>query len=219
MALYLKNSWICFLILGLVVGLGWWLSPNLPERMPVHFNINCQPDGYGSKALGLAFLPAVNFLVILFVPLLVKASPNSFQMANTQKGLARVNLAATICLCGFQALILFYSLKPEAVSLPLGFSCVLAAYMVLWGNYLGKIERNFFKGIRTPWTLVSERNWSATHRFSARLWVALGFASLASALFPSPFYWTFGFILAAFLLSRVYSFYFYMRYEKKTPKT
>src|SRR5579872_2485894 len=152
MAQYLKSSWISFLMLGLVVGLGWWLSPNLPERMPVHFNIHCQPDGYGSKALGLALLPAVNLFTILFVPFLVKYSPNSFQMVNTQKGLARVNLAMTVCLCGFQALLLLYAIKPEAVSLPLGFSCVLAVYMVLWGNYLGKIERNFFNGIRTPWT-------------------------------------------------------------------
>jgi uncharacterized membrane protein len=218
MVLYLKNSWISFLLLGLVVGLGWWLSPNLPERMPVHFNIHCQPDGYGSKALGMALLPMVNFLVILFVPLLVKFSPNSFQMVSTQKGLARVNLAMTICLCGFQALILLYSIRPEAVSLSLGFSCILASYMVLWGNYLSKIERNFFQGIRTPWTLASERNWSATHRFSARMWVALGFASLAITLFRSQFYWTLGFLLAAFVLSRVYSFYFYMMYEKKTAK-
>ena len=39
------------------------------------------------------------------------------------------------------------------------------------GNVLGKVKRNFYVGIRTPWTIASERVWISTHRLAARLFV------------------------------------------------
>jgi uncharacterized membrane protein len=38
--------------------------------------------------------------------------------------------------------------------------------LILMGNPMGKVRRNFFIGIRTPWTLASERVWYATHRLA-----------------------------------------------------
>jgi hypothetical protein len=52
------------------------------------------------------------------------------------------------------------------------------ALLVLIGNPMGKVRRNFFIGIRTPWTLASESVWYATHRLAARLMVASGLLGL-----------------------------------------
>ena len=46
--------------------------------------------------------------------------------------------------------------------------CLLIA---LLGNVMGKVRRNFFVGIRTPWTLKDTRVWARTHRFTGRLMV------------------------------------------------
>ncbi len=48
------------------------------------------------------------------------------------------------------------------------------------GNFFGKIRRNFFLGIRVPWTLASERVWNETHRLAA--WVTCGCGLLGSAV-------------------------------------
>ena len=53
------------------------------------------------------------------------------------------------------------------------------------GNYFGKIRSNFFFGIRTPWTLASERSWNRTHRIGGRLFMAMGFFLVVFALIPS----------------------------------
>ena len=46
-------------------------------------------------------------------------------------------------------------------------------FMVI-GNYLPKVKQNNTIGIRVVWTLQDEENWSATHRFSGKIWVAAG---------------------------------------------
>ena len=53
------------------------------------------------------------------------------------------------------------------------------------GNYMPKFRQNSFMGIRVPWTLHSEANWAATHRFGGKVWAAGGLACMACALLPS----------------------------------
>lgn len=55
---------------------------------------------------------------------------------------------------------------------------------LLIGNYMSKIRSNFFMGIRTPWTLSSERSWTKTHRLSGRMFVFFGLLWLILPLFP-----------------------------------
>jgi uncharacterized membrane protein len=51
---------------------------------------------------------------------------------------------------------------------------LLAAFLLVLGNFMGRVRPNWFVGIRTPWTLSSDEVWRRTHRLAARLMVALG---------------------------------------------
>ena len=42
------------------------------------------------------------------------------------------------------------------------------------GNVMGKVRKNFYIGIRVPWTLASDRVWNDTHRLAAWLMVGGG---------------------------------------------
>ena len=55
-------------------------------------------------------------------------------------------------------------------------------FMII-GNYLPKVKQNNTIGIRVVWTLQDEENWSATHRFSGKLWVASGVLCMLCGLF------------------------------------
>ena len=44
--------------------------------------------------------------------------------------------------------------------------------LALIGNVLGKVRRNFYIGVRVPWTLASDRVWNDTHRVAA--WTMVG---------------------------------------------
>jgi uncharacterized membrane protein len=55
------------------------------------------------------------------------------------------------------------------------------------GNYLPRIRSNWFLGIRTPWTLSSERVWRDTHRIGGRAFVLGGVAMVLAGFVPGAF--------------------------------
>ena len=83
--------------------------------------------------------------------------------------------------------------------------------LVLIGNPMGKVRRNFFIGIRTPWTLASEAVWYATHRLAARLMVASGLLGLLALWLGAP-HWLLLVLMAAWApLAAGYSLLMYKR--------
>jgi uncharacterized membrane protein len=58
---------------------------------------------------------------------------------------------------------------PVATTISVGVGLLLAVI----GNELGRVQPNFFVGIRTPWTLADPEVWRRTHRVGGRAFVAL----------------------------------------------
>ncbi len=52
----------------------------------------------------------------------------------------------------------------------------------------GESAAEFFVGVRTPWTLASDRVWTETHWVDAYLFVGRGILGLLSILIGLPFY-------------------------------
>ena len=88
-------------------------------------------------------------------------------------------------------------------------------FFALLGNVLGKVRRNFWIGVRTPWTLASERVWIDTHRFSARLFVAIGIAGFLAILAGAPIVTAVALLLASVLVCVVYSLVHSKRLERR----
>ena len=90
----------------------------------------------------------------------------------------------------------------------------VSIFMLAMGNVMGKVRRNFFIGIRTPWTLASERVWYATHRLAAKAFVVAGLAGLVIA-FAGLSVWLWGaVIVASAAIPLVYSLLLYKRLER-----
>ena len=82
---------------------------------------------------------------------------------------------------------------------------------VIIGNYLGKTSKNFFLGIRTPWTLASDEVWSRTHRLAGKCWVIAGIALIVCSTLGYAYAGLmFALVLSAFIPS-VYSYVLYRR--------
>jgi uncharacterized membrane protein len=54
---------------------------------------------------------------------------------------------------------------------------------MLMGNTFGKVRSNYMFGIRTPWTLASERSWNRTHRAGGWAFVIVGLATALAGFF------------------------------------
>jgi uncharacterized membrane protein len=66
------------------------------------------------------------------------------------------------------------------------FGVGLGMLFILLGNYLPRLPRNFFVGIRTPWTIASDLVWKKTHIVGGWLFVAGGVIICLLALLGLP---------------------------------
>jgi uncharacterized membrane protein len=91
----------------------------------------------------------------------------------------------------------------------------VALLVVLLGNVLGKVRSNFWFGVRTPWTLASERVWYATHRLAGKTMVAGGLAALLMLMGGLPVRWAHAAILLGALVPAAWSLVYYKRLERE----
>jgi uncharacterized membrane protein len=73
--------------------------------------------------------------------------------------------------------------------------------LLVLGNVLPRVRSNWWMGVRTPWTLSSERVWRSTHRLAGRTFVLGGLIVLAGLLLPAA--WRVYLVMIAITVSAV----------------
>jgi uncharacterized membrane protein len=91
----------------------------------------------------------------------------------------------------------------------------LFLFFALLGNVLGRVRRNFYIGVRVPWTLASERVWNDTHRVAAWLFVACGLAGFLIVVAGLPLLAAFSVLGVAVVVPIVYAFVHYKQLERR----
>jgi len=82
------------------------------------------------------------------------------------------------------------------------------------GVLMENIKRNWFIGIRTPWTLSDDRVWEKTHKIGGKLFKISGVISLTGIFFPRPAVF---FIIVPVLLFSLYTLIFsYFEFKRIT---
>lgn len=185
---------------------------SLPDPMPTHWNAAGQVNGWMPKFWGAYLFPLIMAVMWLLFLVLPKISPRGFEMEPFLRawGVLKVTILALMAYIGVLVLRAARhggELSPTAIFVALG---ILFAVI---GNVLGKVTRNFFVGIRTPWTLASEEVWYRTHRLAGKLFVAAGLF-IAAAAFVSIRLWPLFVALGiAALVPVVYSYVIYRKLE------
>lgn len=157
---------------------GLMIWPQLPNQIPIHFNVAGQANNFQSKPLAVFGLPLFLLLVHLFVIFMTARDPKNRTM-NEKMGKVIYWLTPIVSLSVFY---LIYSKALGSTTNPSVFvSALLGLIFVIMGNYMPKLKVNHTVGIRLPWTLQSEDNWHKTHRLAGKLWVLGGLILLLEA--------------------------------------
>lgn len=162
---------------------GLWALPRLPERVPVHWNVAGEADGFGPAWQLAVLMPAVALVlwaILLVVPLADPLRRNYARFPRTLRLFRWVVPLMTVAL----HLVVAAGQLGAPLDAGRGIQVVLAVVFVVMGNSMGRLKHNWFVGIRTPWTLASEEVWTRTHRLAAPIWVAGGLVQLAGAFLP-----------------------------------
>ena len=92
----------------------------------------------------------------------------------------------------------------------------LGLLFILIGNYLPKIPRNFFFGIRVPWTLASEIVWKKTHIIGGWVFVLTGLLMIILSFSKTGLFITLMISVGIILVfSILYPFILYKKLEKE----
>jgi len=190
------------------------LYPYLPLQMPTHWNIHGQVDGYGAKSWAAFLSPAIMAAMLALFRLFPWLSPKRFEVDTFRSTYLYMMVVLLAFFAYIHGLMLWAGLKgPWDISRALfGGICLL---FVLRGNVLGKVQRNFWIGVRTPWTLANERVWYATHRFAARTFVLGGLLGFVLGFAGAGFYLSFGVLMAGALAPIAHSLVYYKRLARR----
>ncbi len=150
--------------------------------LPVHWSAAGEPDGMADASVALA-MPV---LVCLVVSAMCLAIPKMEPLQNGLDRSASLLRTTWASLLGFTALMeLFVAAPAFGVSLPASVPLVGVGFLLIAiGNALPKSRPGFFIGIRTPWSLIDEDNWVATHRVGSRTMIAAGATIALGAVLP-----------------------------------
>jgi len=189
-----------------------YFYPQVPEQMATHWNSQGEVDGYMSKLWGLFFMPLViTGLVIMFLAI-PKIDPRKENIAKFRKYYDGFIVILVLFMVAVHLQTVLWNIgiriNPNAM-LPLGIGLLFYYMGILTEN----AERNWFIGIRTPWTLSSEKVWKRTNRLGGKLFRIAGIAAVFGAFFPEfAIYFILVPVIAVAGFSVIYS---YIEYQKE----
>jgi uncharacterized membrane protein len=143
-------------------------------KVPSHWNFNNEIDGYTGKTASLLIWSGLSIGMFLLFFLMPWYSP---WYKKYEKRFERLLPPLTLVMVLFFALISVYSLylAQTQVEPEIQFILILIGLMFIFlGNLMPKTPRNFFIGIKTPWTLANEEVWQRTHRLGGWLFAISG---------------------------------------------
>jgi uncharacterized membrane protein len=188
--------------------------PHLPSQIPTHWNTRGEVDGYGARWTLFLYLPGLMLGLLGLFAILPWLSPRRFEVDTFRSTYLYIMVVMLAFVVYVHGVMMWGALKgrlemPKAI---LGGVCLLFA---LLGNVLGKVQRNFYIGIRTPWTIAEERVWNATHRLAAKTFVLGGLVAFVLALAGLPWWVPFAALMAGAFIPAIYSLVYYKQLERR----
>ena len=194
---------------GIVVG-----YPKLPEVVPMHWNAHGQVNGWAPKWTLFLYGPGMMTLLVALFAALPWLSPKKFEVDSFRKTYLYIMVVMVGMIAYIYIFIVLAGLGAH-IDISRAIEGCICLMIALLGNVMGKVRRNFFVGIRTPWTIADERVWNATHRFAAKTLFAGGLLGLLAVFLRAPFWLPMAAILAAALIPAGYSLIFYKQLEHR----
>ena len=198
-----------FVILSFAVSAYYY--PLMPDQMVSHWGLAGEPNGYLSKAFLLFLMPALSLVMLVvfyFIPRIDPLKKNISKFKNYYEGFI-------VLLIGFllyiQLITIFWNsgMRFQIIQ------AIIPAFAVLFyyiGVMMEHTKRNWFIGIRTPWTISSDVVWDKTHKIGGKIFRAVGIISLLGTILNE---YAFYLMIVPIIVGMVYTVaYTYFEYKK-----
>ena len=211
------RKWVPFVIVVAAIVASLAVYPRLPATVSTHWDMLGRPNGWSSRQWGAWVMPLVLLAMAILVRVLPAIDPRGSNYSKFSGAFEGIIIAVMLFTLGLHIVILMAALGyPVAMArvLPLA----IGALLVVIGNLLPRARPNWFVGIRTPWTLSSDRVWEKTHRLGGKMFVGAGLISVLAALLVP----TVGYIVmfcAIAIVTAIVLIYSYLEWRKEQGVT
>jgi len=187
----------------------------LPEQMASHWGMNDEVNGTVSRFWGAFLMPIVSLAMLglfLLIPSIDPLKANIARFRGIFNGFIAVMM---VFLFYIHILTMLWNLGVQNFKMSAALLPAIGLFFFFAGLMMSQAKRNFFIGIRTPWTLSSDRVWDQTHRVGSVLFMICGVLAFVAAFFPGAT--AFGLIFAPLIGSSIFLVvYSYVLYQQET---
>ncbi|SJZ83103.1 SdpI family protein [Selenihalanaerobacter shriftii] len=199
---------LVILLIGILAVI--WSYPELPAKLPIHWNLHGEVDNYMNKPLGAFIGLIIGSAIYIGFYVLASIDPlkENYQRFNKIYKLIRdIMITFFVVINSIPVLVALGYIKNVNKAIFI----LISLLMIIFGNYTPTFKRNWSLGIKTPWTLASEEVWNRTHRFGGKLFMIAGVISLIGILLTSNAYYLSISVVIAAIGSVVYSYWSYKK--------
>lgn len=157
----------------------------IPDIIPIHWGVDGSIDGWGPRYVSL-----ITPLMIVGIYYLWKVIPKVAVFKSAFRKLGdRYDHFLTVMILFFMVVQLMMIVSSFGVSVDARYFIIpsITILFMYIGRILKNVKRNYFMGIRTPWTLSSDKSWKQTHERGAKLFQVFGLLFLIILILPSEY--------------------------------
>ena len=192
---YKKLLWPTVIgLLPILMGLA--VYSKLPEKMPIHWGLDGEPNGYATRLAGILILPLIMVVVNVIVQFSLETAPKTnFKLKKLMLWL--LPILSVI----FQSLTLSEALGYH-LDIALITMVTVGIIFILLGNYIPKTSQIRVAGFRFPMTLSNPDNWQKTNRLGGMMLVISGIIMILGGVISTwyPIVAVLTFIVILFLI-------------------
>ena len=177
---------LIIILISFVVGI--YFYPQVPQKIASHWNIHGEVDGYLPKFWGLFLLPMILVIMFLLFVLIPRIDPLKENIEKFRKYFDWFIIIIVLFLCYLYALVILWSFGSR-FNMAEMLAPAFAVIFYFSGVLIKNAKRNWFIGIRTPWTLSNEIVWEKTHKIGGKLFKISGIIAFIGTFFPKISFW------------------------------
>ena len=210
-----------YVVGGIVIALqlvvaAWGLFQVGPDAtVPIHWDVNGEADGYAPAIVAFLLGPAITAGLVGLLAVVPRIEPRRENLRRSASAYRTTVLAVTVFMGVLQLVTVMAGV---GMDVPVGgiIAAGVGIVIAIIGNVMTTVRSTFMFGVRTPWTLTSERSWDRTNRLVGRLFVATGLVMILLS-FTGRLALVIGVMLVMLLASVVGGFIYSYRVWKGDP--
>jgi len=160
---------VSLLLIAAATALSLAVYNRLPDPVASHWDVNDQVNGTMSRFWGAFLMPLTALGMLGLFLLIPHIDPLKANIAKFRGTFNAFIALITAFLLYVHVLTILWNLGVQGFRMSSALLPGIGLIFIFAGVMMRQAKRNFFIGIRTPWTLSSDRVWDQTHRVGAVL--------------------------------------------------